>query len=122
MHKEAIIALRKAQEEMKQQADKEWKEAEEQNKGDKIILSTKNLVLKKRPAKKLTEWYIELYIIEKIISSNVVKLRLLLTMRSHLVNNISRVVRYREPVKKQKLEIPKLVEVNRVEKWEVKKY
>ena len=29
MHKEAIIALRKAQEEMKQQADKEWKEAEE---------------------------------------------------------------------------------------------
>ena len=43
-------------------------------------------------------------------------------MRSHLVNNISRVVRYREPVKKQKLEIPKLVEVNRVEKWEVKKY
>jgi len=79
-------------------------------------LSTKNLVLKKRPAKKLTEWYIELYIIEKIISSNVVKLRLLLTMRSHLVNNISRVVRYREPVKKQKLEIPKPVEVNRVEK------
>ena len=85
-------------------------------------MSTKNLVLKKRPAKKLTEWYIELYIIEKIISSNVVKLRLLLTMRSHLVNNISRVVRYREPVKKQKLEIPKPVEVNRVEKWKVKKY
>ena len=104
---------------MKQQADKEWKEAEKQNKGDKVILSTKNLVLKKRPAKKLTEWYIELYIIEKIISSNVVKLRLLLTIRSH---NISRVVRYRESVKKQKLEIPKPVEVNRVEKWKVKKY
>jgi len=28
MHKEAIITLRKAQEEMKQQADKEWKEVE----------------------------------------------------------------------------------------------
>ena len=42
-------------------------------------------------------------------------------MRIHPVVNISRVVRYREPVKRQNVEELKPVEINRVEEWEVEK-
>ena len=35
--------------------------------------------------------------------------------------NISRVVRYKEPIKGQRVEEPKPVEVKGVEEWEVKK-
>ena len=38
---------------MKQQTDKRRKEAEVQKKGDRVILSTKDLVFKERLAKKL---------------------------------------------------------------------
>jgi len=36
------------------------------------------------------------------------------SMRIHLVVNISRLIRYREPVKRQKVEKLKLVKVNEV--------
>ena len=42
-------------------------------------------------------------------------------MRIHLVVNISGVIRYREPVKRQKVEKPKLVKVNRVKEQKIKK-
>ena len=71
-------------------------------------------MFKKKPAKKLINWYIGLYIINKIVSTNVVKLWLLTSMKIHLVINVSQVVRYREQVKKQKVEEIKLVEVNKV--------
>jgi len=51
IQKEVGAALRRAQEEMKQQADKRRKEGEEWKKGDKVILSTKEF--KKQLAKKL---------------------------------------------------------------------
>ena len=50
-----------------------------------------------------------------------VKLRLPSLMRIHSVVNVSRVVRYREQVKGQKREEGKLVEVERVEEWEVER-
>jgi len=78
------------------------------------MLSIKYLVFKKKPAKKLINWYIGLYIINKIVSTNVVKLWLLTSMKIHLVINVSQVVRYREQVKEQKVEEIKLVEVNKV--------
>ena len=64
-----------------------------------------------------------LYTIEKIVSTNAVKLKLPTTMRIHLVVSISQVVRvrYREPVKKQKVEESKLVKVNREIEWEIEK-
>ena len=71
-------------------------------------------MFKKKPAKKLINWYIGLYIINKIVSTNVVKLWLLTSMKIHIVMNVSQVVRYREQVKKQKVEEIKLVEVNKV--------
>jgi len=63
-------------------------------------LSTKNLVFKERLVKKLTESYIEPYMIKKIVSKNAVKLKLLVSMGIYLVMNISRIVRYRKLVKK----------------------
>jgi len=115
VQKEAGAVLRKTQEEMKWQADKERRKVEIWKKRDKVILSTKNLIFKKRPTKKLMERYVKLYVIEEVVSKNVVKLNLPALMRIHLVVNMSRVMRYREPERGQKVEKPKPVEVNRVE-------
>ena len=85
------------------------------------MLSTKNLVFKKRPTKKLTERYVGPYVIEEVISSNAVKLWLPSSMRIHLVVNVSRIVCYKEQVKGQKKEEEKPVEVEGVKEWEVEK-
>jgi len=53
VQEEARIALRKVQEEMKQQADRRRKEVEEWKKGDKVMLSMKDLVFKEWLARKL---------------------------------------------------------------------
>ena len=100
VQEEAGVTLRKAQEEMKRQADKERQEVEEWKKEEKVMLSTKDLVFKKRPAKKLTERYVGLYEIEEVVSKNTVKLKLPGLIRIHLVVNFSRVMRYRKPVKR----------------------
>ena len=76
------------------------------------MLSSKDLVFKERPVKKLIEQYVGPYIVEEEISRNVVKLKLLPSMKIHLVVNVSRVVRYKKPVKRQKVEEQKLVEVD----------
>ena len=66
--------MRKTQEEMKKYADRGRKETEVWKKGDRVLLSTKDLVFKKRPTKKLMERYVGPYVIEKVVSSNAVKL------------------------------------------------
>ena len=85
------------------------------------MLSTKDLVFKERLVKKLTERYIRLYMVEEIVPRNVIKLKLLASIRIYPVVNISRIMRYKELVKGQRVKEPKLVEVDRVEKWEVEK-
>ena len=55
-------------------------------------MSTKDLVFKERPTKKLTERYVGLYVIEEVVSTNTVKLQLPSSMRIHLVVNVSRIV------------------------------
>ena len=62
-----------------------------------------------------------LYVVKEVGSKNVVKLKLPTSIRIHLMVNISGVVRYREPIKEQKVEKPKPIEVDRVEKLEVEK-
>ena len=47
VQEEAETVLRKAQEEIKQQVDKERKETEAWKAGDRVMLSTKDLVFKK---------------------------------------------------------------------------
>jgi len=74
---------------MKQQADKERKEAKKWKKGDKVMLSMKYLVFKERPVKKLVNQYIGPYIIEEVIFTNAIKLRLPTSMRIYLIVNVS---------------------------------
>ena len=57
-----------------------------------MILSTKYLVFKEWPAKKLVDQYIGLYIIDKVVFTNAVKLRLLISMRIHPVVIVSQIV------------------------------
>jgi len=85
------------------------------------MLSTRNLVFKERLVKKLTKRYVGSYEIEKVVSRNAVKLKLLVSMRIHPVVKISRIVRYRVPVRGQRVEEPKPVEVDGVEEWKVEK-
>ena len=77
---------------MKKYVDRSRKETEKWEKGDRVLLSTKDLVFNERPARKLTERYIGLYVIEEVVSLNVVKLRLPSSMRIHLVVNVSQIV------------------------------
>jgi len=121
VQEEAEAALKKTQEEMKRYADRERKETEVWKKGDQVLLSTKDLVFKERPTKKLMERYVGPYVIEEVVSTNAVKLRLPSSMRIHLVVNVSRIVRYKEQIKGQKKEEGKLIEVEGVEEWEVEK-
>jgi len=53
MQKEVGAALKKAQEDMKRQVNKRRKESKNWKKGDRVLLSTKDLVFKERLAKKL---------------------------------------------------------------------
>jgi len=55
VHKEAGAVLKKAQEDMKKQADRGRKETEDWKKGDQVLLSTKDLVFKERPVRKLVD-------------------------------------------------------------------
>ena len=85
------------------------------------MLSTKDLVFKEIPTKKLTERYVGPYVIEEVVSTNVVKLQLPSSMRIHPVVNVSRIVQYKEQIKGQKKEEGKPVEVEKVKEWEVEK-
>jgi len=116
VQEEAGAALKKMQEDMKRQADKGRKGSEKWKKGDKVMLSTKDLVFKERLVKKLVDRYVGPYIIEEVVSTNVVKLRLPTLMRIHLVVNISQIVRYKEQVEKQKKVKVKPIKVEGVEK------
>jgi len=94
------VVLRKAQENIKKQADKEQREEKKWKKNYKVILlSMRDLIFKEKLVKKLTEKYVGLYKIEKVILKSIVKLKLLASMRIYLVVNISRVERYRELIK-----------------------
>ena len=59
--------------------------------------------------------YISPYIINEVVSTNVVKLQLLTSMRIHSVVNISWIVLYKDQVGKQRKEEAKLIEIKEVE-------
>ena len=81
---------------MKRQVDRSRKEAEEYRVGDKVLISMKNFSMEliKKAMKKLTEEYIGLYVVKKIISENVVDLELPVLLRIHPVVNVKRIVKY----------------------------
>jgi len=55
VQKEAKMVLRRMQEEIKKQVDRRKREVEEWKKRSKVMSSSKDLVFKERPVKKLTE-------------------------------------------------------------------
>jgi len=74
VQEEAGVVLTRVQKEIKRQADRRRKKVEEWKVGDKVMLSTKDLVFKERLVKKLVNQYVGPYIINEVISTNVVKL------------------------------------------------
>jgi len=92
VQEEVRVALKKMQEDMKRQADKGRKESEKWKNGNRVMLSTKDLVFKERPVKKLVDQYMGPYIIEEVVSTNVVKLQLPTSIRIYLVVNISQII------------------------------
>jgi len=92
VQEEVGAVLKKVQEDMKRQADKGRKKSEEWKKGNRVILSTKNLVFKERPVKKLVDQYVGPYTIEEVASTNAVKLQLPTSIRIHSVVNVSQIV------------------------------
>ena len=121
IHEKAGAALKKMQEEMKRYTDQNRKETKEWKRGDRVILSIKDLVFKERPACKLTKRYVGPYAIEEVVSSNMVKLRLPSSMRIHLVVNMNQIVQYKEQVERKKKKEEKPVEVEGVEEWKIEK-
>jgi len=77
---------------MKRYADRNRKEMDEWKKGDRVMLSTKDLVFKERPVCKLVERYVGPYKVEEVVSLNAVKLQLPSSMRIHPIVNVSWVV------------------------------
>ena len=99
-HKEARAALVRSQEEMKRQADRSRKEAEEYRVEDRVLISTKDFLMElmKRVMKKLMEKFIGPYMVKKIVSENMVELKLLASLRIYPVVNVRRIVKYKEQV------------------------
>ena len=122
-HEEARAVLVKSQEEMKRQVDRSRKETEEYRIGDRVLISTKDFSaeLMKRATKKLTEKFIEPYVVRKIVSENAVELELPVSLRIHLVVNVRRIVKYREQIEGQKKIPPPLVKVDGEKEYEVEK-
>ena len=113
--------LVKLQEEIKKQADRSRKEAEEYKVDDKVLISTKDFSKKlmKRVTKKLMEKFIGPYVARKIVSENAVKLELLALLKIHPVVNVRKIVKYREQVEGQKKIPPPPVEIAGEKEYEV---
>ena len=92
VHEKVGVVLKKAQENIKRQANKGRKETEDWKKGDRVMLSIKDLVFKEKLARKLVDQYVGPYTIRKVVSTNTVKLQLPTSMRIHPVVNVSQIV------------------------------
>ena len=122
-HEEARAALVKSQEEMKIQADRSKKEAEEYRVSNKVLISTKDFLMElmNRVKKKLMEKFIGPYVVRKNMSENTVELELPALLKIHLVVNVRRIAKYREQVEGQKkIPLPP-VEVDSEKEYKVEK-
>ena len=123
VQEEAKVALGKVQEEMKKYADRKRAEVDGYKVEDLVMLSTKDLKYQivGRRTEKLTERFISLYKIKKIVSLNTVELELSSTIKIHSVVNVSRIQRYVEQVEGQRKEQPALVIIKGEEEWKVER-
>jgi len=91
--------------------------------GDLVLLSTRDLKWQMvgRSSEKLVERFMGPYKIKAIISSNVVELELLASIKIHPVVNVSRIKWYVDQVDGQRKEMPQHVVIEGEEEWEVEK-
>ena len=71
-------------------------------------------MFKEQPVRKLVNQYISLYIIDEVVSTNVVKLQLPTSIKIHPVLNISWIVQYKDQVGEQRKKEVKLIKVEGV--------
>jgi len=64
----------------------------------------------------LTERFVRPYKIKKIILENVVELELLVSIKIHLVVNMSRISVYQKQIKRQKKILPPLIKIDEEKK------
>jgi len=123
IQEEVQAALRKVQEEMKKQADQHRGEVEEYRVRDMVLLSTRDLKWQMigRRTDKLTERFVGPYRVKGIISSNAIELELPSSIRIHPVVNVSRIRRYRDQVRGQKVTLPPPVEIQGEMEYEMEK-
>jgi len=123
MQEEAQTVLKRAQEEMKKQADRKRGEAEEYRVGNLVLLSTKDLKwqMEGKRTEKLMERFVGPYKVKRVVSTNVVELELPKMVRIHPVVNVSRIRRYKEQVQGQKKQPALLVIIEEEEEYEVEK-
>jgi len=93
---------------MKKQADWHRGEVEEYKVGDMVLLRTRDLKWQMigRRMDKLIKRFVGPYRVRGIILSNAIELDLLSNIRMHPIVNISRICRYRNQVKGQKVTLP----------------
>jgi len=123
IQEEMQVALRKAQEKIKKQVDWHRGEVEEYKVGDMVLLRTKDLKWQmiSRRMDKLMERFVGPYRVKGIISLNAIELELPSSIRIHPVVNVSRIHRYRDQVKGQKVMPPPPVEIQGEMEYEVDK-
>jgi len=123
IQEEAQAALKRAQEEIKKQADRKRGETEEYRVGDLVMLSTKDLKwqMEGRRIEKLMERFVGPYKIKRVVLTNAVELELPKMVKIHPVVNVSRIRRYREQVQGQKKQLALPVIIEGEEEYKVEK-
>jgi len=91
--------------------------------GDLVLLSIKDLKwqMEGRRMEKLIERFVGPYKVKRIVSTNVVELELLRTVKIHPVVNVSRIRRYKKQVLEQKKQLALLVIMEGKEEYKVEK-
>jgi len=77
--------------------------------------------MKERRSEKLTEHFVGLYKVKRIVSSNAIELELSKSIKIYPIVNISRVRLYKLQVEEQKKILPKWVIIEGEEEFEVEK-
>ena len=87
------------------------------------MLSTKGLKwqIKEKRTEKLTEQFVGLYKVKRVVLTNIIKLELPDTIKIHPVVNINKVQLYKPLVEGQKVVLPQPVVIDKKEEYKIEK-
>ena len=77
--------------------------------------------MKGRRTEKLIEWFVGLYKVKRVVSTNAIKLKLPVTIKIHPVVNVSRVQLYKSQVEGQKVVPLQPVVIDKEEEYKIEK-